>query len=61
MGTIGYDIEQDEVYLQGKQAAQIRFALTCLAKGFSIEMTAELTGLSEEQVQKLKDEMENQA
>ncbi|MCC5946554.1 MAG: hypothetical protein JJT94_16605, partial [Bernardetiaceae bacterium] len=60
MGTIGYDIEQDELYLKGEKKAQIRFALTCLAKGFSIEMTVELTGLSEEEVQKLKDGMEKE-
>ncbi|MCC5943870.1 MAG: hypothetical protein JJT94_02975 [Bernardetiaceae bacterium] len=92
MGTIGYDIEQDEVYLQGlekgkaagleegkaagleegmekgkaagieegMEKAQIDFAISCLLKGLSLEMTAELTGLSEEQVQEIKDGLDKE-
>ncbi|MCC5945645.1 MAG: hypothetical protein JJT94_11980, partial [Bernardetiaceae bacterium] len=64
MGTIGYDIEQDELYLKGEirgeKKAQVAIALACLADGLSISKTAKLTGLSKEQVQKLKDEMEKE-
>ncbi|MCC5945516.1 MAG: hypothetical protein JJT94_11325 [Bernardetiaceae bacterium] len=44
----------------GLEEAQIKFALACLAKGFSIGMTAELTGLSEEKVQEIKDGLDKE-
>jgi predicted transposase YdaD len=64
MGTIGYDIEQDELYLKGKRAGrqdtQIVIALSCLAAGLSIAQTAKLTGLSEEKVQEIKDGLDKE-
>lgn len=64
MGTIGYDIEQDEVYLQGLEKgiekAQLDFAISCLSEGISIAQTAKLTGLSEEKVQEIKDGLDKE-
>ncbi|WP_027001854.1 hypothetical protein [Hugenholtzia roseola] len=77
MGTIGYDIEKDDFYLQGLQKglqkgiekgiekgvekgkleARRELAISCLKKGLSIEMTAELTKLSIEEVRKLSKEL----
>ncbi|WP_027002855.1 hypothetical protein [Hugenholtzia roseola] len=73
MGTIGYDIEKDDLYLQGLQKGELRglekglekgklearreLAISCLQDGLSVEKTAKLTKLSIEEVRKLSEEL----
>ncbi|WP_027002213.1 hypothetical protein [Hugenholtzia roseola] len=65
MGTIQYDIEKDDLYLQGLEKGErvgelkVRreLAISCLKDRLSVEKTAKLTKLSIEEVRKLSKEL----
>jgi hypothetical protein len=51
--------EKQEYYDRGKQEKEHQVAIKMLAKGFEIELISELTGLTDHEILRLKDELKN--